>query len=1218
MPLYNITERKLVEIRLQEEQRKFSTLISNLPGMVYRCKNDPNWSLEFSSENIQELSGYPLEDFFSGRIHWVQIILPDDRQRVWDKVQDAVEVYQPFELEYRIIHADGSVKWVWEHGCGVFDKKDQLEALEGVVFDITDRKIIEQSLKDSEEKFFKAFHSSPHSMVINRLGDGRLIDVNRTFEKIVGYSRDEAIGKTPIELSIWVQPEERDRYTQILKEQESVRDFEVQVRRKDGEIRTHKLSAETIELDGEPCIVSIGEDITDSKQAGELLTVEKNVLALIATGQDLEQILDVINTGIERLLPGSLCSILLLDDKHKRLRYGSAPGLPCEYNEAIDGIYIGPNAGSCGTAAYFNKQIIVNDIAADPLWADYRDLAARHNLKACWSTPVHSSSGRVLGSFAIYYRWPATPASRDKELINRMSHLAGIAIEKNMTNRALIRSEAKYRSIVETTGEWIWECDLEVNIIYSNKAIENILGYRVGEFISQDTFSLIHAEDRDYVREKLCKCIKNRTGWNGWVIRWRHKNGEYRYLESNAKPVFDTNGELIGFRGTDRDITARKNAEEEINELKRQNELILEHAGEGIYGLDVYGRTTFVNPAAAKMLGWQPDELIGQPQHELIHYKKADGSTYPEEECPIYATLKDGDTHRVENEYFFRKDGSRFPVEYTSTPIRNASGKLEGAVVIFRDISDRKRSEMALRRSEAMLSEAQQVAHMGSWEVDHELRQLTWSDEVYRIFEVNKDTFEVSYESFLEAVHPDDRDEVDAAFREAVKKQSTYNINHRLLFPDGRIKYINEKCKTYYDEHGKPLRSVGTTIDYTKEKMAEMELEAKARQQQFIAKLGRLSLAQSDLADIFDIAITGLAEILDVEFSKILELQPDAKQFVVVAGHGWGDGMIGHASVNAGLGSLADYTLNQNKPVVVEDLQTELRFNGPQLLFDYGIVSGISVIIEGRDKPYGVLGILSKKQRQFTPYDVDFVQAVGVILAEAIEHEFVAEQILSSRQRLRNLAARLQAVREEERTRISREIHDELGQTLTGLRIDLAWIYNQLQEEEELSEKVHSALELADSTLVSIRRISHDLRPPILDDLGLEAAVEWQVEEFRRYSHCQCDLEINVGDIGIQSERDTIIFRILQEALTNIARHANTDKVEVKLSKLHRRLILKVSDNGIGINRNAIDSNDSIGLIGMRERAGIFGGRVDIQRGDKGGTVVNLVIPLTKGGNYNS
>jgi len=144
----------------------------------------------------------------------------------------------------------------------------------------------------------------------------------------------------------------------------------------------------------------------------------------------------------------------------------------------------------------------------------------------------------------------------------------------------------------------------------------------------------------------------------------------------------------------------------ELQKLRRHYELILQSAGEGIYGLDCQGHTTFVNEAAARMIGWQLEDLIGKSQHAVLHHSRPDGSPYHAQECPIYAAFKDGEIHTVDNEVFWRKDGTPFPVEYTSTPIKNEAGELTGAVVVFKDITDRKEAEQTLKESNAQLSEA--------------------------------------------------------------------------------------------------------------------------------------------------------------------------------------------------------------------------------------------------------------------------------------------------------------------------------------------------------------------------------------------------------------------------------------------------------------------------------------------------------------------------------
>ena len=196
-------------------------------------------------------------------------------------------------------------------------------------------------------------------------------------------------------------------------------------------------------------------DVTEQHQAKAALAGEKRVLEMMARGDARALILDALCRLVEELASGSLSSILLLEPKANRLRHGAAPSLPAKYSEAIDGLVIGPSVGSCGTAAYRAEPVIVSDIATDPLWADFRALALAHGLRACWSRPILSSEGRVLGTFAIYYREPRRPTLQEQNLIEQITHLASIAVERAQAEEALRQAQAELAHVsrVTTLGE---------------------------------------------------------------------------------------------------------------------------------------------------------------------------------------------------------------------------------------------------------------------------------------------------------------------------------------------------------------------------------------------------------------------------------------------------------------------------------------------------------------------------------------------------------------------------------------------------------------------------------------------------------------------------------------------------------------------------------------------------------------------------------------------
>ncbi len=258
--------------------------------------------------------------------------------------------------------------------------------------------------------------------------------------------------------------------------------------------------------------------------------------------------------------------------------------------------------------------------------------------------------------------------------------------------------------------------------------------------------------------------------------------------------------------------------------------------------------------------------------------------------------------------------------------------------------------------------------------------------------------------------------------------------------------------------------------------------------------------------------------------------------------------------------------------------------------------------IKGKDE----IGILA---RTFNTMAGSLMDKTGQMQSEIGERKRAEDRLKASREQLRNLSTHLQSVREEERRGVAREIHDELGQALTTLKLDLSLLRDEVgPDAAEANRRIADMVQICNATIKSVKRLITELRPRLLDDLGLTAAIEWQSDEFQRRTGIICKTSILPNEILLDPERSTAIFRIFQETLTNIARHSGATRVDVLLRKVGENVTLEVSDNGCGISEEQIRDSRSFGLIGMRERAKYFGGALAMKGNPGSGTVVTVTL----------
>jgi PAS domain S-box-containing protein len=429
----------------------------------------------------------------------------------------------------------------------------------------------------------------------------------------------------------------------------------------------------------------------------------------------------------------------------------------------------------------------------------------------------------------------------------------------------------------------------------------------------------------------------------------------------------------------------------------------------------------------------------------------------------------------------------------------------------------------------------------------------------------------------------------------------------RLIAKDGFEVLIESNATPIKDAKGYITGAVIVFRDITERKQAEEDLRARACQQALVAKLGQHALAGTDLSALMDEAATVVAQSLGVEYSKVLELLPDRDTFLLRAGVGWKEGLVGHATMHAKADSEAGCTLLSSKPVIVDDLRTATQFSGPRLLYDHGVVSGVSVIIPSPSRPFGILGVYTTKRRAFTMDDIHFLQSVANILATATERKRTEE----SRARL---IERVMSAQEEEQRRIARELHDETGQSLTSLLVGLRLLGDSRtlkNAKAQANQLRHITVQILDN----LRRLARGLHPSILDDLGLVVALTRYATDYAQSYGITMNIQAEgLGSSRLPSPVETALYRIMQEALTNIARHAAAKTVRIALKRQPLAVHMIVEDDGCGfdVETTLRTSNTSghLGLYGMRERAMFLGGSVTIESTRGKGTTVSVRIPL--------
>jgi PAS domain S-box-containing protein len=603
----DVTDRALVDTALRRAE--------GLLRIAGRMARVGGWSLEVAtgtlilSDEVREIHEVA-PDAEVTLEQTIALHAPEYREQVRRAVQACITDGVPYDEEREILTARGNRRWVRAIGEAVRDRQGRIVRVQGAVQDITPLKRAEAGPLPLLEKAVACLRDL---VVVTEAGPieppgPRIVFVNRAFEERTGWSAAEAIGQT---LRLLQGPgTDRAALDRIRSAMASARPIH-------AELIAYTRAGDPfwMEIDLVPLAdgtgtpghwVAVQRDITARKRDEALRAFETAVFGLIAAGAPLGDVMATILRAVEELSPGALASFVMLDADGIHMRPGPAPSLPEAFSRSVDGVAIGPCAGSCGTAMHLGKPVVTVDIETDPLWQQIRPLARAHKLRACWSTPVKRADGRVAACFALYWREPRAPSDDDRALIARISGLASIAIERGRMLEALRESEQRFQAVASATADVAWDWDLKRNTVWWGEDFEQVFGH-AREALSAGPGGWaehIHPEDRARVLDGISAAIARRDRRWEDEYRFLRRDGTIVHVEDRGRLILDENGEPARFVGGMRDVTERIEAQARIAELQRRLNTLVSEATVGILVHHEF-RPILANAELARMLGYR-------------------------------------------------------------------------------------------------------------------------------------------------------------------------------------------------------------------------------------------------------------------------------------------------------------------------------------------------------------------------------------------------------------------------------------------------------------------------------------------------------------------------------------------------------------------------------------------------------------------------------------
>jgi len=873
-----------------------------------------------------------------------------------------------------------------------------------------------------------------------------------------------------------------------------------------------------------------------------------------------------------------------------------------------------------------------------------------------------SKGAGIIGSGNLDYKF----ATNTKDEVGQLARVFDKMVQDvKSLGFACDTERQRLYSVLETLPVYVVLLSEDYHVPFANKFFRE----RFGESGGKRCYEYL------FMRSEPCEnCESYKVMKTNGPHHWEWTGPDNRNYDIYDFPFIDTDGSrMILEMGID--VTEQKRAQESLREASQYARNLIETSLDPLVTISSDGKITDVNEATIRASGLARQELIGTDFANYFTDSEKAQAGYQQvfekgfvTDYPLTIRHKDGRLMDVLYNASVYKD-SRDNVLGVFAAARDVTGQKQAEAELRRHRDNLealvKERTARLSESEEELKRAQAVGIIGNWRLNIQRNELIWSDENYRIFGVPKGE-PLTYEAFLSLVHPDDRDCVDKRWKAAMAGDE-YDIEHRII-AGGKVKWVREKAFIEFDQQGVLLAGFGITQDITTRRLMEEELrnsrdELEIRVQE---RTSELKEAVEALQEEMDERKQAEEKLKDTNaLLSLFSLKRTRKDYldaVVDLIHSWSGcqyigirilddkGFIPYESY---VGFSREFWESENR-LSIEHAQCVCmrvvtgnpdpheasmmtpggsfhcddtfafvgrlsaegkgRFRG--VCIKNGFLSLTVVPIRYGNKVLGTIHLSDKERKRLSLSFIEFLEAMSPLIGEAINRFNLEDELRASESRLQLLSSQLLSVQEDERKRISAELHDDIAAKLSAIKFSLEKNLISVDKADRGdSESTKSIISMVIDTISSTRRIMINLRPAMIDDLGILATLNWYCREFEQiFTGIQIKKQINIEEIEIPDHLKIVIFRIVQEGMNNVAKHSGANHVALTLEKINDILALSIEDNGWGfdVENKTLESEtlQGFGMVNMEERARFSGGNFSINSLKEKGTFLKVTWPL--------